>query len=660
MRARSAPFSDVSIAARSNTANIFVGRAVGGSGLNETVAFNSLELTSGRSYVFTGIDGYNITFLNAVANNGNIASTNTFTNSSNGLLTFDQSNFWNIVDNTGSRLLIINGNAETLVEGSIIATPSALTTGGAEADHVFEKTSQGMVTIVGTSSTYTGGTFINQGTLTINQISGAGDAGGTLNGAAGGILALGSSTTTGMLNYLGAAGTGAGETTAKALSLGGTTGNGVIMANQSGTAPTGLIFLSNVATTSDGINNATTSGGVKTLFLAGNSPANVVNQLQGVISDEQKVGNNFNTNLVKAGNSTWLYSPSASNYVTSVLTAAATTTVATSTPTAGGGNSIAVANASTLAVGQIVTGTNIPTGSYITSINGNTITISSNIAANVVVASSTVLGFSAIADNSQTVVALAGANAINSNVIALNSVAGLAVGESVTTQSAAATVPSTGSIIPTDAIITSIDTANNTITISTNIALAVPTGTVLTFGQITNFTGNVTITGGTLQIQPTAASGNGSDVINDGSTITFAADNGTAVPNLTGNQSAGGTFQYIGLNGASSSENVGALIPTAGADTVQVTPGTGGTAVPDFRLFGYHHFRRYGELRRAHGWQRGPDRTERLCERGGVLQRSGLRLCRSAGPASGSDLWHRYGLRRCLHGAELHRLEFEQ
>ncbi|MEQ1858297.1 MAG: autotransporter-associated beta strand repeat-containing protein [Chthoniobacteraceae bacterium] len=89
------------------------------------------------------------------------------------------------------------------------------------------------------------------------------------------------------------------------------------------------------------------------------------------------------------------------------------------------------------------------------------------------------------------------------------------------------------------------------------------------------FTGGITISDGTLQIQDT---GGVTDVLKNGGSITFGAhiyDN-----------SAGGTFEYLGDGANASAETVGTLSALAGAGTVKVTAGAGGTAALTFSSLG--------------------------------------------------------------------------
>ncbi|MEO6750351.1 MAG: autotransporter-associated beta strand repeat-containing protein, partial [Chthoniobacteraceae bacterium] len=446
-----ADFSGRKVFNRDNTnTGIFVSRDLTGSAINQTVMFGETRATGANTnFRITGRDGYNVTLVglnNSAAGAMGQGGTNNalIENNSNGLLTLATSSLWNQGDGT-ARTLTIQGNGDTLLTGNVTRTG-----GGA---HVLTKAGTGTLTIQGTNSTFIGSFNANSGTTAINSF-------GAINNGASGALQL----SAGALNYLGAAVTGAGETTAKSINLTSTTGSGIILANQTGTSPSALIIANGVAAT---------GAGIKNLFLGGAST--LANEIQGVIQDNTSTNK---TSLVKIGSGTWLYDPSASSYVT---------TAAVGVTTTGGGaaqsNSFTVSSTAGLVVGVTVAGTNVPAASIITAINGSTITI------------------------------------------------------------------------------------NNT------IATAVANATALTFGTVGNFTGGVTVAGGTLQIKATAGSGNGSDVINNTSALTFNVDP------LNTNQVAGGTFEYQGFSGGALTESLGALTMTAGAGTIKITPGGGATGL---------------------------------------------------------------------------------
>ncbi len=84
------------------------------------------------------------------------------------------------------------------------------------------------------------------------------------------------------------------------------------------------------------------------------------------------------------------------------------------------------------------------------------------------------------------------------------------------------------------------------------------------------FTGSTQISNGTLVLKDTFAAGSRNLLSNTG-VVSF-------VPDVAAVGTAGGTLQYLGADGQSSSEQLGPLLVMGGAGTVKVTPGTGGTA----------------------------------------------------------------------------------
>jgi len=91
------------------------------------------------------------------------------------------------------------------------------------------------------------------------------------------------------------------------------------------------------------------------------------------------------------------------------------------------------------------------------------------------------------------------------------------------------------------------------------------------------YIGTTTVSNGTLKIQDTF-SGTSRDVLPNAGAIIFNTETFT--------QSAGGTLEYLGDGANASTESVGALTPTAGANTVMVTAGSGGTAALTFASLG--------------------------------------------------------------------------
>ncbi len=91
------------------------------------------------------------------------------------------------------------------------------------------------------------------------------------------------------------------------------------------------------------------------------------------------------------------------------------------------------------------------------------------------------------------------------------------------------------------------------------------------------YTGTTTVAGGILQVKDTF-SGSSRNVIADASSLIFNEDTRT--------RGAGGIFEYLGDGANASSESLGALLGTAGAGTVMVTAGSGGTADLTFSSLG--------------------------------------------------------------------------
>ncbi|MGB8166722.1 MAG: autotransporter-associated beta strand repeat-containing protein, partial [Chthoniobacteraceae bacterium] len=489
------------------TGTIFASRGLNGSGLNQLVTFgNNTVGANNQTLTFSGRDGYSMRFGTGVTTTLPTGNPTTFTNSTNGTLTL--ANNYSLTDGL-VRTFTVQGNAESVILGNLLGTSN------------FAKAGTGMLTLQGTASALTGNVGVNAGTVAINSFN-------ALNNVpvSGTVTSMVNIAANGALNYLGAPATGAGETVAKSLNLTGT-GSSAILANQTGTAPTGLVLSS--------LFSAIT--GAKTLFLGGNAAASVVNEAQAVISDS---GTNV-ASLTKVGSGTWLLDPSAASYAASLPMPGVTGT--TSGIAAAKQNTLTIANTSNLLVGQAVAGTNIPGGSTVASIDPDGIhfTISNALVSQV--------------NNGTNLVFTSGTG---TNKVTVSNTAGLVVGQ-----------PVTGTNIPAGSVVTSIIDAR-TFTINNNIA-TVPDGTTISAAAIGNFTGALTLAGGTLQARPTAASGNGSDVVGNAVPLTFATDA------LTGNGAAGGTFEYIGTATAGAlTETVGSIVPTAGAGTIKLTA-NGGT-----------------------------------------------------------------------------------
>ncbi len=614
---------------------IIAARAVGGVGINQTITiggasvngvispgFNESLTTGPLVTTFNGNDGYGVTIgAGGTITYGFTASTGAGTNHSytsnlNGLLTLNSS--FLSVDTAATRTYTITANGDVVVTGNLLSSAGAV-------DHIWSKAGYGTLAIQGTASTNIGAFNITNGSLNINALSSL-NVNTTATTGSGGI-ALASTTTNGVLNYLGSAAAGVGETSNKAIILAGTTGSGVIFANQqqsaANTSATALALTSNIAAV---------GAGAKTLYLEGyNNTVNdaVINQITGLILDNATLAAN-KTSLVKGGSGTWLYAPTASSYAAAAVASGAT--VSTNGTTTLGGTVLNFASTTGLAVGQQVFGTGIVAGTYISAVSSNTVTLSVGTSAAIASAASIVFGGEASSSTTIPTVSTSGSTASGATTVILASTAGLAVGMAVTGSAG----------LPAGGIITAINSGNNTITLSaattaviaastaltfngavnTNVVTVtnasglvvgqsvtgpnVPAGTVITaiygnnvvlkntiaatitggsvlyFGSIgaagvaQSFSGAVTVAGGTLQIQPTAGTGNGSAPLSSSNNLTFATDP------LTGNGYAGGTFQMLGSAAAGTmTMTVGQLIPTAGQGNI-ITTANGGTPTLSF------------------------------------------------------------------------------
>lgn len=621
--------------------NIYAERAVGGVGINQTVTIGGASvngvttlglnesLTTGPLVTsFLGNDGYGITigaggvvsygFTAATSATGAAAGTNhSYTSSLNGLLTLNTS--FNSLDTSATRTYTITANGDVLLTGNMLSSAGTV-------DHIWVKAGYGSLAIQGTASTNLGSFNITNGSVIVNALSALNVNTTTATGSGG--IYLGTTSTNAILNYVGSASSGAGETSSKAIILGGTTGSGVIFANQqqnaANTAAGGLVLTSGIAAT--GV-------GAKTLYLEGynnTSTAAVVNQISGVITDNFTTATTSKTSLFKGGSGTWLYAPAASSYAAATVAAGAT--LATNGTTASGGTVLNFASTSGLVVGQQVSGTNIAAGSYITALTATTVTLSTATSGAIASLASIIFGgesssvktMSSISTASSTAAAAttitlastagltvgmvvtgstnipagayitainSGTNTItisaatfgtiasstaltfngaaNTNVVTLQSTAGLVVGQSVA-----------GTNVPAGTVISAI--YGNNVVLSNSIATAVAAGTTLYFGSLgvsgagQAFTGGVSVAGGTLQVQPTAASGFGSAPLSSSNTLTFGTDP------LTGNGYAGGAFQMLGSSAVGAvTMTVGQLIPTAGQGNV-ITTANGGTPTLSF------------------------------------------------------------------------------
>jgi len=248
----------------------------GGVTISETLSItgtNSVttaaNVTSGLSSV-TGINEWsgNISAATTVSDNVrlSVSSGSTFTVSGN-------------VATTGSMALVLTGGGTGVISGNITNTSGAagiIQNGGSTW------------TLSGTNS-YTGGTRIDSGTISVNSIA-------TNLGNNTTAISFGEQTGSGRLIY-----TGTGETTTRGILLrSDSTGNGTI--EQAGT---GALIISGAVTG----NTANTAGSSKTLTLTGSTSG--TGQLSGTIADSGGVGR---TNIAKTGSGTWTISGAAKTY----------------------------------------------------------------------------------------------------------------------------------------------------------------------------------------------------------------------------------------------------------------------------------------------------------------------------------------------------------
>ncbi len=260
----------------STTGNrIFVDHAIGSDAVNGTAHFGTLFTTSAATAAvrnFNSHNGYGMTFaggLEIVAGNANL----TLNNNLGGLLTFDGS-MYNLNNGT-VRTLIIQGNGNGLITGSILAAGAA---------HNFQKGGSGTLTVLGTDSTFTGNVNINGGMLAVTDF-------GSLNNSSSGVINIGVTGTTAGLS-IGTTVTplASGLETSRTINLAGTTGGARIHADQAGSNP--VILNGNFTATGEG-NKILTLGGV----------SEADNLINGIIPNGATSGT---TSLYKTGTGTWV------------------------------------------------------------------------------------------------------------------------------------------------------------------------------------------------------------------------------------------------------------------------------------------------------------------------------------------------------------------
>ncbi|MDZ7619345.1 MAG: autotransporter-associated beta strand repeat-containing protein, partial [Patescibacteria group bacterium] len=106
----------------------------------------------------------------------------------------------------------------------------------------------------------------------------------------------------------------------------------------------------------------------------------------------------------------------------------------------------------------------------------------------------------------------------------------------------------------------------------TTTLVKVGSGTWVLAGANT-YTGTTTVANGTLKLTANAAT---STVLPSAAAVTFNDSNGFA----------GGTFELVGQDGVNNVQNLGTLTTSAGANTISLKPGTGGTASLTFGNIG--------------------------------------------------------------------------
>ncbi|WP_395741588.1 autotransporter-associated beta strand repeat-containing protein [Prosthecobacter sp.] len=316
---------------------IFVDHAIGSSALNGTTTLGTVTYDDGETLNFNGRNGFSLSLgaTPVITGDGNTI----FTNNLNGTLTFT-GDFWSEANNSGSRTFTINGNGNTVIDGSIIAT-------AATYGHNIVKSGTGTLTITGGASTYGGNTSITAGTLSVV------DLGGINKNSATGSIILGATTAAGTFEY-----TGAADTLSKPFSLGGTTGGGAILADGTGA-------LTIAGTVGAG------GAGIKTLFLGGSFTGD--NTFSAMLLDNTSTNI---TGLMKVGSGTWVLQEPASparGSAASVNIAAPGTTSTTiltlSSGTTAGlvvGQTISLPSSLTVQITGIIDSTHISIGAGVT------------------------------------------------------------------------------------------------------------------------------------------------------------------------------------------------------------------------------------------------------------------------------------------------------
>ncbi|MFM7210171.1 MAG: beta strand repeat-containing protein, partial [Verrucomicrobiota bacterium] len=398
-------FAGRNVRVRNNTTGtVFVDHGVSGSlGLgagqlqNQSVALGTLTRQSGGNtvnYTIVGRNGFNVSFASALSAAADHRSL-TLNNNTSGTVTIS-GNVWN-ANGSGTSIgtFTASGGGDTVINGVVFAS---------NGRHSFTKGGSGTLTFTqsagGTAATFLNNANVNDGTLQIRTI----EVLNPNNTSSGRVLFGG-----GVLDFIGTASTGAGETwTNKVLDL--NNANNYVQASQSGSAPTGLVVPNNFATSRTD---------ARTLHLGGTSPSSVINQITGIISGAR----NF-TAVTKYGSGTWEVQQSSQVGQTVTLNLDATGGTATTTVTLSSGSTAG------LVPGQPVSGAGINPGSVIVQVlDSLTLILSDNRQANTVAGTASVTpvnGVTAALTNT-----LASTGTANP-VITLASTAGLVPGQRVT------------------------------------------------------------------------------------------------------------------------------------------------------------------------------------------------------------------------------------